>query len=66
MEPLINISFTISALFGNIIGKSGKEPHLVLKEIKKLQPLNYNQFKWWRRFDTKNKPLPKGATFFNK
>ena len=39
---------------------------LVLKEIKKLQPLNYNQFKWWRRFDTKVKPLPKGAKFFDR
>jgi len=42
------------------------DPKIVLKEIKKLQPLNYNQFKWWRRFDTKNKPLPKGATFLQK
>ncbi len=30
-------------------------PDLVLKEIKKLQPLNYNQFRWWRRFDSKVK-----------
>ena len=41
-------------------------PNLVLKEIKKLQPLNYNQFKWWRRFDSKVKLLPKGATFFQR
>jgi len=41
-------------------------PELVLKEIKKLQPLNYNQFKWWRRFDSKMKPLPKGATFLQR
>ena len=39
---------------------------LVYKEIKKLKPLNYNQFKWWRRFDTKSKPLPKGATFLQR
>lgn len=39
---------------------------LVYKEIKKLQPLKYNQFKWWRRFDTKTKPLPKGATFLQR
>jgi hypothetical protein len=39
---------------------------LVVKEIKKLQPLNYNQFMWWRRFASKNKPLPKGATFFQR
>jgi hypothetical protein len=41
-------------------------PELVFKEIKKLQPLNYNQFKWWRRFDSKTKPLPKGATFLQR
>lgn len=41
-------------------------PDLVLKEIKKLQPLNYNQFRWWRRFDSKIKPLPKGATFLQR
>jgi hypothetical protein len=39
---------------------------LVYKEIKNLQPLKYNQFKWWRRFDTKTKPLPKGATFLQR
>ena len=41
-------------------------PNLVLKEIKKLQPLNYNQFRWWRRFDSKHKPLPKGATLIDR
>jgi hypothetical protein len=41
-------------------------PELVVKEIKKLQPLNYNQFRWWRRFDSKTKPLPKGATFLQR
>ena len=41
-------------------------PKLVLKEIKKLQPLNYNQFRWWRRFDSKVKLLPKGATFLQR
>jgi hypothetical protein len=38
----------------------------VLKEISKLQPLNYNQFKWWRRFDTKLKPLPRGVKFIDR
>ena len=42
------------------------DPKIVYREIKKLQPLNYNQFKWWRRFDTKVKPLPKGAKFFDR
>lgn len=42
------------------------DPRVVLKEIKKLQPLNYNQFRWWRRFDSKIKPLPKTATFLQR
>jgi len=42
------------------------DPKLIAKEIKKLQPLNYNQFMWWRRFASKNKPLPKGATFLQR
>jgi hypothetical protein len=42
------------------------DPKIVYREIKKLQPLNYNQFKWWRRFDSKTKPLPKGAKFFDR
>ena len=40
--------------------------NLVYKEIKKLKPLNYNQFKWWRRFNIKTLPLPKGATFLQR
>jgi hypothetical protein len=41
-------------------------PKTVYREIKKLQPLNYNQFRWWRRFDTKTKPLPRGAKFLDR
>jgi hypothetical protein len=41
-------------------------PELVIKHIKKLQPLNYNQFRWWRQFDSKTKPLPKGASLQNR
>ena len=29
------------------------------KEFSKLQKLNYNQFRWWRMYDAKNKPLDK-------
>ena len=29
------------------------DPKTVHREIKKLKPLNYNKFMWWRRFDTK-------------
>ena len=42
------------------------DPKTVFKEISKLQPLNYNQFKWWRRFDTKLKPLPRGVKFIDR
>jgi hypothetical protein len=42
------------------------DPKLIQKEIKKLQPLNYNQFMWWRRFTTKNIPLPRGSKFFDR
>jgi hypothetical protein len=41
-------------------------PDLVLEEISKLQPINYNQFRWWRRFESKTKPLPKGSTFLQR
>ena len=42
------------------------DPQVVLNEISKLQPLNYNQFRWWRRFDSKVKPLPCGAKFIDR
>jgi hypothetical protein len=42
------------------------DPKVILREIKKLQPLNYNKFMWWRRFTSKIKPLPKGAKFLDK
>ena len=29
------------------------------KEFSKLQKLKYNQFRWWRMYDVKNKPLDK-------
>ena len=33
------------------------------KEFSKLQKLNYNQFRWWRMYETKNKPLKATASF---
>jgi hypothetical protein len=42
------------------------DPKLVHREIKKLQPLTYNRFRWWRRFDTKTQPLPRGAKFIDR
>ena len=38
----------------------------VLKEIKKLKPLSYNRFFWWRRFTSYNQPLPKKSSFLDK
>ena len=29
----------------------------LLKEFSKLQKINYNQFRWWRMYQPKNKPL---------
>ena len=29
----------------------------LLKEFSKLQKINYNQFRWWRSYQSKNKPL---------
>ena len=38
----------------------------VLEKISQLQPINYNQFRWWRRFDTPNKPLHKYSDLLQK
>lgn len=43
-----------------------ENPELVLREIAKLQPLNYNQFRWWRRFDQPNRPLHKNSSLLDK
>ena len=32
----------------------------------KYQKLNYNQFRWWRWYDSKNKPLPSKFSFRDK
>ena len=36
------------------------------KELTKFQKLNYNQFRWWRWYESKNKPLPNKADFRDK
>lgn len=38
----------------------------VVEKINELKPLNYNQFRWWRRFDTHNKPLHKYSSLIDK
>ena len=38
----------------------------VLDEISQLQPLNYNQFRWWRRFDSPNTALHKYSSLLDK
>lgn len=45
---------------------STHDPSLVEDHLSNLQPLNYNQFRWWRRWDTKNKPLDKKASLLSK
>ena len=42
------------------------ERETVLDKISQLQPLNYNQFRWWRRFDALNKPLHKYSNLLDK
>ena len=42
------------------------DEEMVLEKISQLQPLNYNQFRWWRRFDTLNKPLHKYSALIDK
>ena len=39
---------------------------LILREIAKLQPLNYNRFRWWRKFDQPKKPLPNKSPLLDK
>ena len=36
------------------------------KRLKHYQKLNYNQFRWWRWYDSKNKPLPYKSSFRDK
>lgn len=39
---------------------------VIEKHISKLKPIPYNQFRWWRKFDIKTKPLPLGATLLQR
>lgn len=41
-------------------------PKLILSEISNLKPLNYNQFRWWRRFDQKSPKLPNKTPLIDK
>ena len=43
-----------------------KNEELILKEISKLRPLNYNRFMWWRRFDQKKRPLDNKSSLLDK
>ena len=36
------------------------------KRLTEFQKLNYNQFRWWRWYESKNKPLPNKADFRDK
>jgi hypothetical protein len=38
----------------------------VEKNLKKLKPLKYNRFFWWRRYVSTLKPLPKKASLWDK
>ena len=46
-----------------------KVPHnrkFIEKRLTEFQKLNYNQFRWWRWYEAKNKPLPNKADFRDK
>lgn len=43
-----------------------KNEELILKEISKLRPLNYNRFMWWRRFDQKKRSLDNKSPLLDK
>jgi hypothetical protein len=43
-----------------------KNKDLVLQEISKLRPLNYNRFMWWRRFAQKKIPLDNKSPLLDK
>ena len=45
----------------------GHSQKYIEKELtKNYQKLNYNQFRWWRWYESKNKPLPYKASFRDK
>tara|TARA_R100000908_G_C3748440_1_gene143362 strand:+ start:570 stop:1070 length:501 start_codon:yes stop_codon:yes gene_type:complete len=46
-----------------------KVPHsrkFIEKRLTEFQKLNYNQFRWWRWYEAKNKPLPNKSDFRDK
>tara|TARA_B110000459_G_scaffold144841_1_gene157782 strand:+ start:201 stop:668 length:468 start_codon:yes stop_codon:yes gene_type:complete len=36
------------------------------KQLRKLQPISYNRFRWWRWYQPKTKPLPNKSRFIDK
>ena len=38
----------------------------ILKELSKLKPIKYNQFRWWRRWDSKTPPLSPKAPLIDR
>ena len=36
------------------------------KQLRKLQPVSYNRFRWWRWYQPKTKPLPNKSRFIDK
>jgi len=39
---------------------------IIKEKLAELKPLNYNQFRWWRRWDSKNTPLLNQAPLLDK
>ena len=39
---------------------------IIHKNINKLRSLNYNAYRWWRQYDSPNKPLDKKSPLWDK
>lgn len=48
-----------------MIFNTSKE-EIIIDNLSKLQPLKYNKFYWWRRWGSKNKPLPITSSLYER
>lgn len=39
---------------------------LIQKQLSLLKPIKYNQFRWWRRWESISRPLPKSSSLLQK
>lgn len=48
-----------------MIFNTSKE-EIIIDNLSRLQPLKYNKFYWWRRWGSKNKPLPITSSLYER